>query len=97
MVPLLVILFAVHVAPRHDCVPGPVLANATCTMDIIRECDPTVRCRTHLECWAGLQLDGIRNCMVPTVKLPPDGRMRAAKVLIAEAAEAFEAWKLGVE
>ena len=93
-------LFLAASAVRHDCVPGSVLANATCEFDIVRTCNVPPHdneCRTPLECFAGLQLDGIRDCSPPTVKLPPDGRAMAAAMLVEEAREAFAAWKAGAE
>ena len=84
MVPLLTILLALP-AP-HYCVPGPVLANATCTYDIIRTCNVPPfdnECRTVLECFAGLQLNGIRSCAVPMTS-----EQRDVAVIIAEIKEA---------
>ena len=86
MVPLLTIIFTVNAAVRHDCVPGPVLANASCTMDIIRECNVPPydnECRTVLECFAGLQLNGIRSCVVPMTPAQLD-----VAIIIAEIKEA---------
>lgn len=70
---------------------------AACDFNGVRTCDADVACESELTCWRLTQLDGRRGCTMPTPKLPPDGRIRAAKMLIEETVEAFEAWKAGAE
>lgn len=100
---LLTILLAVQPAPQTCNIvlplPGVALQSTRCERTVERTCEPIdfavscgVTCETPLACWAITQRAGRVGCWDQSPRLS-----RAARVLIEEAAEEFEAWKLGVE
>ena len=103
MVPLLTILLAVQPAPQTCNIalplPGVALQATRCERSTERTCEAVdfavpcgVTCETPLTCWAITQRAGWVGCWDRVPRLS-----RAKRMLIEEAAEAFEAWKAGAE